>query len=329
MFNKFSKFSKKAFTLIELVVVIAVIAILTAVSIGTYFGITISANESKLREEGLSVFNSIVRIANIDPNDDIYVTSECLYIETKDVKTLEDKLIEDRAINIDVTRDVKEVSVNIDTVCLSNETKENEENFYFYLRYFSDDVKDKYALIDISTKEVIICKIGDNYDVEDIPLKDLSKVATFNLGDDSTNELEFNKIEKNVDHEFFNKEINGHTFEVVNSHGLTRGFDKNGTSVIQLGNVYNAARNENGNIGEFDFKVTSGVKKVVLHINWFGYGSHSNANGTINDVALEGRYPSYFGGYLAYETMVPKNHIIKVRIAPYVSLLINDVDYYM
>ena len=89
--------------------------------------------------------------------------------------TLEDKLIEDRAINIDVTRDVKEASVNIDTVCLSNETKENEENFYFYLRYFSDDVKDKYALIDISTKEVVICKIGDNYDVEDIPLKDLSK----------------------------------------------------------------------------------------------------------------------------------------------------------
>ena len=53
-------------------------------------------DESKLREEGISAFNSIVRIANIDPNDDIYVTSECLYIETKDVKTLEDKLIEDR-----------------------------------------------------------------------------------------------------------------------------------------------------------------------------------------------------------------------------------------
>ena len=44
---KMNKKLKKGFTLVELVVVIAVIAILAGVSVGAYFGITESANQSK------------------------------------------------------------------------------------------------------------------------------------------------------------------------------------------------------------------------------------------------------------------------------------------
>ena len=48
---RFLKKAKRGFTLVELVVVIAVIAILAAVSVGAYFGVTESANNSRLEQE--------------------------------------------------------------------------------------------------------------------------------------------------------------------------------------------------------------------------------------------------------------------------------------
>ena len=67
-------FFKKGFTLVELVVVIAVIAILAAVSVGAYFGVTNSANESKLRTEGKAVFDA-VKIAAIEGKGDYTLES--------------------------------------------------------------------------------------------------------------------------------------------------------------------------------------------------------------------------------------------------------------
>lgn len=50
---------KKGFTLVELVVVIAVIAILAAVAVGAYFGITASANHSKVTSELKELYTTI------------------------------------------------------------------------------------------------------------------------------------------------------------------------------------------------------------------------------------------------------------------------------
>ena len=61
---KFIKKAKRGFTLVELVVVIAVIAILAAVSVGAYFGITDSANKSKLESEARGILTNIQLIAN-------------------------------------------------------------------------------------------------------------------------------------------------------------------------------------------------------------------------------------------------------------------------
>ena len=60
---KIFKKMKKGFTLVELVVVIAVIAILAAVSVGAYFGVTESANRSKLEQEGKQVHTAIQTIS--------------------------------------------------------------------------------------------------------------------------------------------------------------------------------------------------------------------------------------------------------------------------
>ena len=55
----FFKKAKKGFTLVELVVVIAVIAILAAVSVGAYFGVTESANNSKAEQEAKQAYTQL------------------------------------------------------------------------------------------------------------------------------------------------------------------------------------------------------------------------------------------------------------------------------
>ena len=65
---KMNKKLKKGFTLVELVVVIAVIAILAGVSVGAYFGITDSANQSRCDQEAKAFHTALMLIVN-DPND--------------------------------------------------------------------------------------------------------------------------------------------------------------------------------------------------------------------------------------------------------------------
>ena len=64
---KLFKKAKKGFTLVELVVVIAVIAILAGVSVGAYFGITESANNSKCEQEAKAFHTALMVVAS-DPS---------------------------------------------------------------------------------------------------------------------------------------------------------------------------------------------------------------------------------------------------------------------
>ena len=78
---KLFKKAKKGFTLVELVVVIAVIAILAAVSVGAYFGVTASANNSSAQQEAKALHTNLVLIAN-DPNNNVGVTFTKTGIQT-------------------------------------------------------------------------------------------------------------------------------------------------------------------------------------------------------------------------------------------------------
>ena len=66
---KLFKKAKKGFTLVELVVVIAVIAILAGVSVGAYFGVTTSANNSACEQEAKAFHTNLLLVANDPAND--------------------------------------------------------------------------------------------------------------------------------------------------------------------------------------------------------------------------------------------------------------------
>ena len=78
---KLFKKAKKGFTLVELVVVIAVIAILSAVSVGAYFGITASANNSAAEQEGKAFHTNLVLLANTPKNGFCTINSKGLTID--------------------------------------------------------------------------------------------------------------------------------------------------------------------------------------------------------------------------------------------------------
>ena len=72
---KLFKKAKKGFTLVELVVVIAVIAILAAVSVGAYFGVTGSANNSQADQEAKALHTAIMLVVS-DPESGYTVDND-------------------------------------------------------------------------------------------------------------------------------------------------------------------------------------------------------------------------------------------------------------
>lgn len=110
---KIFKRIKKGFTLVELVVVIAVIAILAAVSVGAYFGVTESANASRLEQEAKQVYTAIQTVS-LAPNDHSSLTSNGLVITNEEL--FEDKLEENLGKDVNLA-EVEDVVVdNIPTI---------------------------------------------------------------------------------------------------------------------------------------------------------------------------------------------------------------------
>ena len=101
---KLFKKAKKGFTLVELVVVIAVIAILAGVSVGAYFGITATANNSKAEQEAKAIHTALLTVAS-DPENGYSLSNNGLKLGSKTEENLIDAIEEVTGISYNVVID--------------------------------------------------------------------------------------------------------------------------------------------------------------------------------------------------------------------------------
>ena len=153
---KIFKKMKKGFTLVELVVVIAVIAILAGVSVGAYFGITDSANNSKLQQEAKTVHTNI-QLVGSKGGDNAKLSSSGLYIN--DLDTFKSDFIQMSGTDYEVLAGstvpttISKPTVyffNADAVSPENIVNGTFKNFAFY----THEVGGKRAVGNVTTGDI-------------------------------------------------------------------------------------------------------------------------------------------------------------------------------
>ena len=159
---KIFKKMKKGFTLVELVVVIAVIAILAAVSVGAYFGVTESANNSKLEQEAKQVYTAIQTVA-LAPNEHSNLSKSGLEIKdsAEFEKALEGNLGFDVALTDELKKDPSRPTIYFSDAAYSSAFG---NKVYKTFTYLLPEIANKGAVADIVTGE---CKATESSAVEE------------------------------------------------------------------------------------------------------------------------------------------------------------------
>lgn len=173
---KIFKKMKKGFTLVELVVVIAVIAILAAVSVGAYFGVTESANNSRLEQESKQVYTAIQTVA-LAPNDHSSLSKDGLVItdDTKFELALEESLGKTVTLLENGNKVSNEPTIFFLTTAVSR--LGGAEITYKTFEYHIPEISGKKAVADVVTGEVKV----ESSDVEtgtDVPTTTVPDATT-------------------------------------------------------------------------------------------------------------------------------------------------------
>ena len=165
---KIFKKMKKGFTLVELVVVIAVIAILAAVSVGAYFGVTESVNNSRLEQEAKQVHTAIQTVALVGDehsslNRDGLVIKDAFEFE----KALEENL--GKTVIFAEQSEYKDLSEPTIYFSSAEYTKSQigGETVYKTFEYYVPEIGGKKTLVDVVTGEARV--VTSNAQGEELP----------------------------------------------------------------------------------------------------------------------------------------------------------------
>ena len=157
---KIFKKAKRGFTLVELVVVIAVIAILAAVSVGAYFGVTESANNSRLEQE-TKQFHTALKTVALKGNSNHTLSVDGLQISN--LVTFEDALKESMGTEVSVfageVGNFNKIAINLITDEYTGiESAHNPSNVYKTFEYFNAEVSGKKVVSNVITGDYHIVK---------------------------------------------------------------------------------------------------------------------------------------------------------------------------
>ena len=148
---KLFKKAKRGFTLVELVVVIAVIAILAAVSVGAYFGVTESANKSKLEQESRQFYTAIQTTALV-PSDNYTLNADGLTV--KDIDQFEAALEYTMGQDIEVLN-TEPIYIAKQTIVLKTTDfyAQNGGTLYKTFEYYTPEVSGKKIAVNVVNGE--------------------------------------------------------------------------------------------------------------------------------------------------------------------------------
>ena len=177
------KIIKKGFTLIELVVVIAVVAILTAVSVGTYFGVTKSANESKLTTEAKAILTHL-KLVSLSPDSKSSSFNED-GLEIYNFNTFKYELCSSIGKEYEIIPMREEFDFELSTIRF---LKLNSSEYYNTFDYFSNEVKDVFIRVNVQDSSSKILNFEDrNINIEFPPYYEINEDIIFSTDLDEDN----------------------------------------------------------------------------------------------------------------------------------------------
>ena len=284
-----------------IVVVIAVIAILAGVSVGAYFGITKSANDSKLLQEAKTA-STVLRLAN---GYGANYSNKGLTIEELDTLNNEVNRVSG-SISYYLTLDINSYSNDVSTIQFVKVDTSLDLNTYDYFRYYAKGDTSRYCLFSLVNES---SSLHDN--VASVPTTVSEENAfegelqvKFDFPNDS-NRAQLGTL-LNTDYE---ETIAGYKLKVVEFSDAYLGIHESNADVLNL-----STQTGSTSCAYVNFEIPNNIKKVlVAYGNYRGsFRTKLEINGHLlseKSVALTSSNPPRF----AYVELGTDTNILSIK----------------
>lgn len=267
---------KKGFTLVELVVVIAVIAILSAVSVGAYFGVTDSANDSKLTSESANIKLNITLLGS---EGNSYCNINKDYLEINDITLFNEELNKDTGISYNVLINGTGNIDNSNDPIINFIGINNSDTKFVYFEYSTSDIVNKYIKVNLISGDSEIIKgnieiIDSDTPVEETITRDVDKIGNVIFNFPVINEPIDQYVGNKISTDEFNVTSGEYTLSLKDLNNCYSDASTNsGIGVFKVGDLENA--------GSFNFTVPNEVKSVIIRVGTYKLATESMIS--IND----------------------------------------------
>ena len=301
--NKF----KKGFTLVELVVVIAVIAILAAVSVGAYFGVTDSANDSKLTSESANIK---LNISLLGSEGNSYCNINKDYLEINNITLFNEELNKDTGIRYNVLINGTGSIDNSNDPIINFIGINNSDTKFDYFEYSTVEIVNKYIKVNLISGDSEIIKGNIEINDSDTPVeetitRDVDKIGNVIFNFPITNEPQDQFVGNKITTEEFNVTSGTYTLSLKELNNCySDAYNSSKIGVFKVGDLENA--------GSFSFSVPNEVKSVIIRVGTYKLATESMIS--INDEeAMLITHMSTYNNFEAIEVTTLNNKTVSLK----------------